>query len=118
MKTITKLNKILSTVSTQEEWNEINHIFVQHQRNWRKNVAHQAYLEQKNKWKVGDAVTFHSSRPDIGKCAGIITKRNPKRAKIHVYVGKVKGVWDVPYSMLQSATKDDITSISIGKLQA
>jgi hypothetical protein len=92
----------------------------------------------KAQWKEGDRVKFRSTRywetsitsgcrcktPSQKtlrgriSCMGVIVKRNPKHAKIQVHVGKVKGVWAVPYGNLTKIVDNkEIAELAIGKME-
>lgn len=114
MKTQTKLKRIeaiAATVNTQEEWNEIMENITSYYKCWqRRNVQ--------DKFSIGDKVTFFSHHKRYpGKHIGILIKKNPKRCKILVGYGAIKGMWHVPYRQLQIAEKDDITLLAVEKLK-
>lgn len=128
MKTIAKIIRELEKVNTPEEWNDVYRAvniihgnFDKQQRIMRQN-ARKAELRKmaevaKAQWKEGDRVKFYARKYYIN-CMGVIIKRNPKRAKIQVYVGKIKGVWAVPYGNLTKIVDNkEIAELAIGKME-
>lgn len=126
MKTIAKIIRLLEQVETSNEWEDVfiaariaHDNFNKQQRIMRNNKIKEE--RQKNnilkaQWKEGDRVKFYARKYYIN-CMGVIIKRNPKRAKVQVYVGR-KGVWSIPYQQLiKIVEKDDITQLAVGKME-
>ena len=77
-------------------------------------------LSKRIEFKEGQAISFDIEKGQrYGHYIGIITKTNPKRAKIKVYDPKpnYEGVWAIPYSYLKPATKEEKLKISLLKLK-
>lgn len=66
-------------------------------------------------FKIGDKVAFKSTRKKyVNRLIGKIVKLNPKRAKVYVLVGTTNiGTWQVPYELLDMATKEEIGLLAI-----
>ena len=125
MKTIAKIIRLLEQIETIEEWEDVffsarlaHDNFNKQQRILRNNKI-KMEERQKNKalkaqWKEGDRVYFFHN---YTRCLGVITKRNPKRAKIQIYVG-IKGNWAIAYGQLIKITEPkDIIELTIGKME-
>jgi len=73
----------------------------------------------KGTWEIGDRVKFNPTAIKYPKtCLGVIIKTNPKRAKVQVYVGDIKGIWCVPYRhLMKITTKHELMLLTIGKME-
>jgi len=112
MKKVTdrQFKKYLKSLKTEDDWRKALIIL------WAiKNKFNKNKIET---FCTNEVVSF--TRPNntkyAGKKIGIIIKLNPKRAKINVGVGNPRGVWIVPYSYLEKASKEEIFQLSIAKL--
>ena len=69
---------------------------------------------KRNEFSDRDAIGFsHKGERHLG----FIIKRNPKRAKVNVLVGKIIGTWTCPYSALSPVTKEEKLLLTIAKMK-
>jgi hypothetical protein len=128
MSTTAKIIRLFEQIETPKEWEDVfmaarlvHENFNKQQRIMRNNKIKEEERQKnealKAQWKEGDRVKFRSTRYwEI--CMGVIVKRNPKCAKIQVHVGKVKGVWAVPYGNLTKIVDNkEIAELAIGKME-
>lgn len=132
MNTTAKIIRLFEQIETPKEWEDVflaarivHENFNKQQRimarNTRKAEERKLAKAVKDQWKEGDRVKFYATniKSSPNKVhMGIIIKRNPKRAKVKVMAGLVKGVWDVPYQHLKRITsQEDLTELAIGKME-
>jgi transcription antitermination factor NusG len=125
---IAKIISLFEQIETPKEWEDVflaaritHENFNKQQRIMRNNKIKEEERQKnaalKAQWKEGDRVKFRSTRY-WETCMGVIIKRNPKRAKIQVHVGKIKGVWAVPYGNLTKIVDNkEIAELAIGKME-
>jgi len=125
--TISKITRELEKITTEKEWQEV-FLFsniahdnfrrgqLEMQKNIRKAEERQKNEALKAQWRDGERVSFYSVR-FRERCLGVITKRNPKRARVQVYVGTCNGEWSVPYRHLNKMVDiNEIKQLTIGKM--
>lgn len=131
MNTTVKIIRLLEQIETPKEWEDVfmaaritHENFNKQQRimarDTRKAEERKLAKAVKDQWKEGDRVKFYATNIKANNLVhmGIIIKRNPKRAKVKVLSGLVKGVWDVPYQHLKRITsQEDMTELAIGKME-
>jgi hypothetical protein len=126
MNTTAKIISLFEQIETPKEWEDvfmaariIHENFNKQQRIMRNNKIKEEERQKnaalKAQWKEGDRVKFYARKYYIN-CMGVIIKRNPKRAKVQVYVGR-KGVWSIPYQHLNKIIdKNEILQLTIEKM--
>ena len=130
MKTTAKIERLLKQINTLEEWNVVCPMLTSYRREWVLNerIKRMQKIKEENRqiaeairaeWKIGDRVKFTpTSARHYQTCLGVIIKRNPKRAKVQVYVGQTHGIWMVPYKHLTKIIdKQEITLLAVGKME-
>ena len=89
------------------------------EKNYKQRVRDDNRRKRENKKKRtefsdDDAVGFsHKGKRQLG----FIIKRNPKRAKVNVLVGKIIGTWTCHYSYLSPVTKEEKILLTLEKLK-
>ena len=89
------------------------------EKNYKQRVRDNNRRKRENKKKRtefsdDDAVGFTNNGE---RYLGFIIKRNPKRAKVYVLVGKIIGTWTCHYSYLSPVTKEEKLLLTIAKMK-
>jgi hypothetical protein len=89
------------------------------EKNYKQRVRDDNRRKRENKKKRtefsdGDAVGFTNNGK---RYLGFIIKRNPKRAKVYVLVGKITGTWTCHYNTLSPVTKEEKILLTLEKLK-
>ena len=89
------------------------------EKNYKQRVRDDNRRKRENKKKRtefsdGDAIGFSHNGE---RYLGFIIKRNPKRAKVNVLVGKIIGTWTCHYSYLSPVTKEEKILLTLEKLK-
>ena len=110
MNTIKKIERMVASIDTPEEWAQLEEVLAKYQKKWK--------LGAKESFTTGEVVSFISNHHRYnGKHIGILKKKNPKKASVSVQVGECRGTWTVPYSHLRKATQDDMVTMSVAKMK-
>jgi len=89
------------------------------EKNYKQRVRDDNRRKRENKKKRtefsdDDAVGFsHKGKRQLG----FIIKRNPKRAKVNILVGKIIGTWTCYYSYLSPVTKEEKLLLTLAKMK-
>ena len=89
------------------------------EKNYKQRVRDDNRRKRENKKKRtefsdGDAIGFSHNGE---RYLGFIIKRNPKRAKVNVLVGKIIGPWTCHYRTLSLVTKEEKILLTLEKLK-
>ena len=71
-------------------------------------------IKQRTEFSDDDAVGFSHNGE---RYLGFIIKRNPKRAKVNVLVGKIIGPWTCHYRTLSPVTKEEKLLLTLAKMK-
>ena len=111
MKQNYKITKIVKDINIEDDWNDVFYTVNKYYDKWHK-------INKPPIFAIGDKVSFLARKTGThsGKHLGVVTKLNPKRAKVEVTIGKACGTWSIPYPMLTTVTKEELTELAIKKL--
>ena len=89
------------------------------EKNYKQRVRDDNRRKRENKKKRtefsdGDAIGFSHNGE---RYLGFIIKRNPKRAKVNVLVGKIIGPWTCHYRTLSPVTKEEKLLLTLAKMK-
>jgi len=107
-----KLQTYLEKLTTEEEWDEALLIINHQYKVWKR-----LNLPGKEDFIIGQYVSFTpKAKRHNTKHIGQIVRINRSRAHVNVVIGGVKGVWNVPFSNMLPASKEDMTKLAVKKM--
>ena len=104
-----RLKILLNSVTSREEWNEVNEIV---------KMRYGEFNKEQHTFKVGENVFFcRRSRKYFERMIGTVVKINRKNIKVDVKVGYITGIWTVPKWKVGKATRNDLIQLSLEKME-